>query len=660
MVGKDGRRMEQEIKTYRKLKTLPAGSVTARGWIREQLLRNKAGMGGHLDELEPNMIALPYINCTTDEEWGAVKAGWGAEISGNYWYGLILLAFALDDPELKAKAEKWVNGVLKNQRPNGYMGTYTPEDDWFDDYNAWGTHCGMKAMLLYYEATGRKDVLDAVHRCMLWFCENWKGDRKTRYAGVILIESMAVCYFHTGDERLVTFIDEYVDFLDRNDLYLNSATAMLEEKLIYASMHAAGYASDLSLYALAYAAGGNERNLAANLNGLKKVKRQVMQRTGGMPCHAEYLSPRSASVETEYCNFSFLEDSLIHVNAITGDPQYADWIERIVFNGAQGARKKDEKAIAYMSSPNQIFANGNSCLFEQDMQQYAPVYPVSCCPVTSVWAVPDYVRSMALTDGKNLYISAYGPARITFGDLVISEETFYPFRDRLTFRVEAASEETIAINFRIPGWCDAATFTVNGVSFPGAVKGSYFPIRRCWKAGDVVEVVLPRQVTVDRVDDSDASGKFPLCVEYGPLVFALPIPEVWVPVKGNPRTPLPEGWSWWDVYPKLLENDTRGSLYEQNGLRKYNISWNVAIDEKVDCSKIRVEEREDTGYVWEDAPIKLRVPGYKALFSYPPYIRKTMDVWQAPAEVQEELELELVPFGCTNLRITYFPRAKTE
>ncbi len=179
---------------HRKLRRLPLGAVRAAGWAAEQLRRNIDGIGGHLDELEPGMIGTPYTTRQSYEGWGKERrAGWGAEISGNYWRGLIELAFTSGDEAMKAKAERWVDAVLKNQRPDGYLGTYTDEDNFFDDYNAWGTSCGMNALLAYYDATGRPDVLDAVYRCMLWFCANWSGDRKTRYAGISITECMTRC-----------------------------------------------------------------------------------------------------------------------------------------------------------------------------------------------------------------------------------------------------------------------------------------------------------------------------------------------------------------------------------------------------------------------------------------------------------------------------------
>lgn len=646
-----------KMKSHGKLAALPLGSIKAEGWIREQLLRNKEGMGGHLDELEPDMIANPYINCGTDEEWGAVKAGWGAEISGNFWYGFMMLAFGLDDEELKAKAERWVNGVLKNQRPNGYMGTYTENDDVMDDYNAWGTNCGMKAMLAYYEATGREDVLEAVHRCMLWFCDTWSGNKKTRYAGITLVESMAICYLHTGDDRLLTFIDEYFDFLNRCDLYFISRNAMLSDEFRYNSQHSAGFACDIWPYATAYKANGDKLNLEAAENAIRKIKKYALQYTGGIPSHAEYLGPVSASVETEYCTLGFFESALIHTAEASGNPEYIDLVERVLFNGAQGARKKDEKAIAYMSSPNQLFANENSGLFINNMQQYAPVYPTSCCPVVSVWVVPDYLRSIAMRGEDGIYLASYGPATINCGEFTLKEETAYPFRDTIKVTVSTDKEVATNINVRIPGWCEGAKIVVNGEAVADAPQaGTYYPLSRTWKNGDVIEITFPMKVRLSQLDDSQMMARHPMAVEYGPLLFSLKLPEVWTAVKGSPRNPLPEGWSWWDVNPKL-DWDERGDIYEQHGLRKFNISWNVAIDENLSPDDVKVEFCEG-GYVWENPQVKLHLPAYKALYSYPPYLRKTMDLYSGPIDVYDEMEIEMVPYGCTNLRITYIPRAK--
>ena len=149
-----------------------------------------------------------------------------------------------------------------------------------------------------------------------------------------------------------------------------------------------------------------------------------------------------------------------------------------------------------------------------------------------------------------------------------------------------------------------------------------------------------------------------MAFEYGPLLFAFPIPEWWRSVKGSPRTPLPEGWSWYDV-DAVIPYDKRGDQYEQNGLRPYNISWNIAVDESITAADVKVELCETEGYVWEKPQVKLHLPAYKALYSYQPYARKTVELYQGPMDVYgDAYEITLVPYGCSNLRITYIPRAK--
>ena len=643
--------------TKEKLRMLPPGSVTARGWIKEQLTKSKEGMGGHLDELEPEMIATPYITRQTDEGWGASKAGWGAEISGNYWYGLIQLAFALDDCELKEKAGRWVQGVLANQKEDGYLGTYTENDDMGDDYNAWGTGCGLGALQAYYEATKKPEILTAIHRCLLWFCENWAGERKTKYGGQAIVFNMAWCHRLTGDERLKMFIDEYFDYLDHNDLYLNSMNAMLSPDLVYNSYHAGGFGILAKVASSGYMACAKERYLEAAVNLVRKISDKVLLPSGGISSNTEYVSPIAGNTETEYCTYTFLQNGLIWLASITGDPQYYDISERIAFNGAQGARKKDEKAIAYFTSGNQIYATEHSDFYSGGWGVYAPCFPVACCPVNSVWIMPDYLYGMALADCEGgIYIASYGPARINLGGFCLESDTLYPFCDTVEYAVRGGGAKK-KIRFRIPSWCEGAEISVNGEKLLGEMKpGSWFAAERVWNDGDMILVQLPMKVKIGRLDDSDSWRHYPLAVEYGPLLFSLPIPEVWNTIKGSPRTPLPEGWSWYSVTPKL-DWDERGDIYEQQGWRKHNIGWNVAIDEALDPESVKVE-RHEGGYVWENPRVTLTLPGYKALYSYAPYIHKTHEVYQAPIDVQGELTLKLVPYGCTCLRISYFPRAK--
>ena len=304
-----------------------------------------------------------------------------------------------------------MNGVLKNQKPDGYLGTYYEEGAAvYEDYNAWGTACGMRALLFYYDATKREEVLDAVYRCMLWFCEKWAGDKKTSYAGSYLIDPMIQCYFYTGDGRLVRFCEEYLDFLNRHDLFHCSVNAFLRDKLQYNSNHTSAYGIQAKLPALVYAATGKNDYLEASRSALRKAYEKATHLSGGPVCNTEYLGPVSASAETEYCAMTFFQSAYAAMTYVTGEAAFGDRIEEIFYNAAQGARKKDEKAIAYLSAPNQIFATDISSACFGDMQVYAPCYPTSCCPVNAVGILPEFVRSMAMkNEAGDIFLPVYGP-----------------------------------------------------------------------------------------------------------------------------------------------------------------------------------------------------------------------------------------------------------
>ena len=101
------------MKTFQKLSRFPLGSIHPEGFLKEQMLRGKNGMAGHLYELEPGMIHDPFIHKTHVPAWGnGDQSGWGAEISGNYWTGYIQHAFVLNDPDMIQIATDWVNTMI--------------------------------------------------------------------------------------------------------------------------------------------------------------------------------------------------------------------------------------------------------------------------------------------------------------------------------------------------------------------------------------------------------------------------------------------------------------------------------------------------------------------------------------------------------------------
>lgn len=646
------------MKKYQKLNLFPLGSIHPEGFLRDQMLRGKDGICGHLHELEPEMINNPYTKKTYVKAWAELfQDGWGAEISGNYWAGYIQFAYTLNDPEMIKTAENWVNEMMKKQLPSGYLGTFIRKDSMiYSDYNAWGTSCGMRALLAFYEATKREDVLTAVHRCMLWFCDNWAGDRKTTYAAPGIIETMVMTYFHTGDERLLNFAEEFLEYEANHDLFRSSYKAMLNEAVQYNSNHTAGFGMHLKLPAIVYSATGKSEYLQATVRRIDALLKKCIHLSGSPVSVAEYLGPVGSTTETEYCSYATYNQSYSYMSFITGEAKYGDLMEQMFYNGAQGARKKDEKAIAYLNSPNQLHATTQSSAAAGDMQAYGPCYHIACCPVNAVAVIPEFVRGMLLYDeNDNIYVNAYGPCSLNYKDISITENTYYPFRNRIDFVINCDKE--FSLNLKIPCWSKGYTILVNGEAYDATPnENGYVAVSRDWKKGDTVTISFKAEIEVVKVDDSDWSSKFPIAIRYGVLLFSYHIPEKWVPIPGRPMTPLPEGWSWWEVKPDYKEVDDPDP-HQRMGLRKYQTTWNIAVDENLSPDEITIEELPENGYVWENPMIKLHTHCYKALYMCAPYQRRTFETFGEYQFVTDKLPLELVPYGCTNLRITYFPKA---
>lgn len=93
---------------------LPIGAIRAEGWLHDQLVRQKDGFTGHLDEVYREVVG-------PDNAWiGGEGDTWER---GPYWIdGLVPLAYLLGDEELIAKANVWVEAMLTTTYEDGYFG----------------------------------------------------------------------------------------------------------------------------------------------------------------------------------------------------------------------------------------------------------------------------------------------------------------------------------------------------------------------------------------------------------------------------------------------------------------------------------------------------------------------------------------------------------
>ena len=650
----------------RVLEPLKPGEIVARGWLKGQLELSLAGMGGHLGEIEPDQMEKPYITRDYDPANGARGVvGWCAEMGGEYAFGTAMLAYALDDPALIAKATARVKAAMALQEPNGYLGAYRPSDDRQKDYNAWGCHWFYNVMLLEYYRTGDQAILDAVHRGLLWFVQNWSGEKKTDYAGPMIIEPASVVYKLTGDKRLLDFCEEYAAWLDRPG-HKNGAT-FTTFPLKRHGYHVAAIAARLKVpAALAYAS-GKRAFLDAALKSHGDFHDGVGWQATYAPCaDGEWVAAPSCVGETEYCDFIFYQQLFAWFASLTGDVGFADATERLVFNAAQGARAKDERTIGYMTSPNQWYATLDSSRWgpEPFYHVYAPNMNAACCPANSINLYPFYVQNAVSREGRDLRIMNYGPydvrTKIDGADVRVASETEYPFDGRVTLRVKAKGWNG-ALRLRRPAWAESVNVLRNGemVALP---SDRIITISGPWNADEeLVTVDFGWNPVVRTIRDRDFD-KDPLkTVEWGALVFAQPVAEKWSPVERpkpgwgkDSAPPQPKDWPWLAI-----------------SCEKEPVAY--ALPQGLSPADIRVERTGAAGLPWQKPPVKLVVPMLRASAAYPATNRREPGTGSkykgkhtplpsaglvTPDAGAAREAVELVPFGATCLRTTCFPTVK--
>jgi DUF1680 family protein len=271
------------------------------------------------------------------------------------------------------------------------------------------------------------------------------------------------------------------------------------------------------------------------------------------------LSPDRAFAETCAGVASFM--CAWRLLLATGDPSYADAMERVLYNVLAAAMSDSGDRFRYV---NTLHRRADAPETGDKAMRRQPWFRCACCPTNLLRTFASLDAYVATTTDDGVQLHQYLDGVLDTGSgLVLDVDTDYPRSGRIAISVLSAPTGTVTLGLRVPGWSTAAALTVNGVAHQQPAAGR-FAVRRAWRGGDRVELtidVTPRVLCGDyRVDGVRGC----VAVQRGPVVFCLEdadlpgiaLAEVTadaaalpydradgtVGLAGRYRTPAPTGW----------------------------------------------------------------------------------------------------------------------
>ena len=634
--------------TPNQMTELPLGSIQPEGWLKDQLRVQAEGLTAKLHEVWPDVGE----NCA----WlGGEGDGW--ERAPYYLDGLVPLAWALDDEDMKATCMKYIEWILSSQQENGWFG---PEKN--DDH--WPLMIAMKALKQYFTATGDKRVLVLMNNFFKYQYRNLDKHPLRDWAVARGGENMLMAlwlYNITGQAYLLelckklraqtldwpgffhTFpviqsmarmqpwkrIQEALDDPEEEPL---QGTDRPYFRTLYHNSHVVNVAMGLKTPGVIsmFKTGFKEQD------GFKFGWPKLMKNHGvanGMFTGDEHLSGNSPTQGTETCA---VVEAMYSLETLMGigefDPQMADILEKLAFNTLPAAFTPDWSGHQYDQQANQVLVSEDDRPWynngkDANLYGFDPNY--GCCTANYHQGLPKFANALwYVTNDDGLAAISYAPCTLTAraGGVPVRVKVSgeYPFGQSVSINLTMKAPTEFPIYLRIPAWARNAMIHLPDGEMLQVRAGTVTPICRKWISGDTIRLELPMEARITRWYHQSAA------VEVGPLLMAYQPEEKWTEVgeKCGVKSWKVEAASPWNY--ALVNDEPMKVVFEPENIAPFGQKQPAV---SVMVKAVRVPEWGMNGANCAVTPI-------------------------APAAKREDVEtIRLVPYGGTGLRISQFPVA---
>ena len=433
---------------------------------------------------------------------------WQTEFWGKWMHSAMPYLGYSASEELKRRIERGLGHLLSSQESNGYIGNYPVELRCGEGWDVWGIKYTMMGLLHYADGVSAEEGGRALKACCrlcdyviaeigpggrrgreLWETGNWSG-----LASSSILEPVVWLYRRTKDRRYLDF----ASFIVKGMTEPSSGPRLVDlAKTPVADRNGKDWKPDagwkyvckrgrskayemMSCYQGLidyWEVTGKREFLDAAIATAENIAGEEVNLAGGCACSEAWFH----GAHKQHLPYMRLQETCVTVTwmrlcekllAVTGDPVWADWIEKAFYNAYLGALRADGSEFSsYTPLSGDRWHGMNHCHMHTD-----------CCSANGPRGFLSFLRAFFYREGKQATFNFYGSAQVDGFEVY----SLYPRTDRV--RIVSHVSEKLKLRLRIPHWSEKTVAKVNGKPVDDVKAGTYCVIDRDWKLGDIVEL----------------------------------------------------------------------------------------------------------------------------------------------------------------------------
>lgn len=434
------------------------------------------------------------------------------------------------DDKLDQMTDAVIAKIAAAQHENGYLNTYytlvEPDKKWTDCAVRHELYCAghlIEAGVDHWRATGKRTLLDVAIRFADRIDDIFGPEARYDVPGHEEIElALVKLYEATGESRYLDLARFFLEIRGDDSQRKLYGPYCQDHKPIREQDEIVGHAvramylysgvADVAAYT------GDQGMVDAMHRLWNDVARQKMYLTGGVGARHrgesfgdDYELPNEAAY-AETCAAIGLALWSHRLNLLHGDAQYADVLERAMYNGILAGVSLDGTRFFYV---NPLASTGR--------HHRQPFFGCACCPTNVVRFMPSVPGYVYAESDEAVYVNLYvaSTAKLSVGPtpLRLVTTTRYPWEGRVAITLEPKAPAEFALCLRVPSWCEGATFRLNGTPLNPTVASGYARIERRWQPGDQVELDMPLPIRRIEAHPRVEANRGRVALQRGPIVY---------------------------------------------------------------------------------------------------------------------------------------------